>query len=63
MDDEVFGIPMLGEKIPSFETLTTHGKMKFPESMDGSWWIMFSHPADILNVATFRTEIHSHLYN
>ncbi len=51
MDDEVFGIPMLGEKIPSFETLTTHGKMKFPESMDGNWWVLFSHPADIKSVA------------
>ena len=52
MDEEVFGIPMLGEKIPSFETLTTHGKMKFPESMKGSWWVLFSHPADFTPVCT-----------
>ncbi|MHA1828327.1 MAG: peroxiredoxin [Candidatus Heimdallarchaeaceae archaeon] len=52
MEDDYVGMPMLGEKIPSFKAQTTHGKMEFPKDMHGNWWILFSHPADFTPVCT-----------
>ncbi|MHA1408522.1 MAG: redoxin domain-containing protein, partial [Candidatus Heimdallarchaeaceae archaeon] len=52
MEDDYVGMPMLGEKIPSFKAQTTHGKMEFPKDMEGNWWILFSHPADFTPVCT-----------
>jgi len=46
------GIPFLGEKFPSLEVQTTHGRMKLPENYKGSWFVFFSHPADFTPVCT-----------
>ena len=50
--EEVEGLPVLGEKFPSVEVQTTHGKIKLPEHFKGKWFILFSHPADFTPVCT-----------
>ncbi len=45
-------IPLIGEKMPSFEAQTTHGKVKIPDDYKGKWFILFSHPADFTPVCT-----------
>jgi peroxiredoxin (alkyl hydroperoxide reductase subunit C) len=45
-------MPLLGEKVPSFEVQTTHGVIKFPEDYKGKWVVFFSHPADFTPVCT-----------
>ena len=52
MENDLIGIPMIGEKIPGFTVQTTHGKMTFPKDMKESWWVLFSHPADFTPVCT-----------
>jgi peroxiredoxin (alkyl hydroperoxide reductase subunit C) len=46
------GMPLLGEKIVSFEAQTTKGPIKFPEDYAGKWVVLFSHPADFTPVCT-----------
>ena len=41
----------LGEKVPDFEAVTTHGKIKLSD-FKGKWVILFSHPADFTPVCT-----------
>lgn len=45
-------IPRIGEQAPSFEALTTQGKINFPVDFKGKWIILFSHPADFTPVCT-----------
>ncbi len=54
MSEEVkrISIPVLGEKMPSFEAQTTHGIIRFPDDYKGKWVILFSHPADFTPVCT-----------
>lgn len=44
-------LPRLGEPAPQFEATTTHGTLRL-EDYQGSWLIMFSHPADFTPVCT-----------
>ncbi|KAF2958382.1 peroxiredoxin [Thermotoga sp. Ku-13t] len=46
------GIPLIGERFPEVEVMTTHGKMKLPEAFKGKWFVLFSHPADFTPVCT-----------
>ncbi|HOI37605.1 MAG TPA: redoxin domain-containing protein, partial [Bacillota bacterium] len=41
---EIVRIPLIGEKAPSFEAVTTQGKISFPDDYKGKWVILFSHP-------------------
>ena len=50
--EEKGGLPLLGDAIPSLEVVTTHGKMNIPEDLKGSWFVLFSHPADFTPVCT-----------
>ncbi len=45
-------IPLIGEKFPEMEVLTTHGKKKLPSDYEGKWFVLFSHPADFTPVCT-----------
>ena len=52
MEETRYPMPLLGEKFPSIEVETTHGPMKIPEDLKGSWFVLFSHPADYTPVCT-----------
>lgn len=41
MEEDLLGIPMIGEKILCFTIQTPHGKMIFPKDMKESWWVLF----------------------
>merc|ERR1712241_1642485 len=42
----------LGDIVPNFSAATTHGKIDFHTWVEGSWAILFSHPADYTPVCT-----------
>lgn len=45
------GLPRLGEPAPAFEAVTTHGTVRLSD-YEGSWLVLFSHPADFTPVCT-----------
>ncbi len=45
-------MPRIGDQAPSFEAVTTQGKINFPGDFKGKWIILFSHPADFTPVCT-----------
>ncbi len=45
-------IPLIGEKFPEMEVMTTIGKIKLPDYFKGKYWVLFSHPADFTPVCT-----------
>lgn len=45
-------LPRIGDKAPAFKALTTQGEIDFPKQYEGSWVILFSHPADFTPVCT-----------
>lgn len=52
MENEVLSMPRIGDKAPSFEAVTTQGKINFPGDFRGEWIILFSHPSDFTPVCT-----------
>ena len=52
MEQTSISIPLIGEKLPSFEAQTTKGKIRIPDDYKGKWVILFSHPADFTPVCT-----------
>jgi peroxiredoxin (alkyl hydroperoxide reductase subunit C) len=49
---QVYPMPRIGDQAPDFDALTTIGKLKFSDYNNGSWVILFSHPADFTPVCT-----------
>ncbi|MCR5595372.1 MAG: peroxiredoxin [Lachnospiraceae bacterium] len=45
-------MPMIGDEAPHFRSITTMGKINFPEDYKGKWVVFFSHPADFTPVCT-----------
>ncbi|ONN26987.1 peroxiredoxin [Thermosipho affectus] len=45
-------LPLIGEKVPEFEAVTTKGVIRFPDDFKGKWVVLFSHPADFTPVCT-----------
>jgi peroxiredoxin (alkyl hydroperoxide reductase subunit C) len=45
-------MPRIGDPAPAFKAVTTQGEMDFPRQYEGSWVILFSHPADFTPVCT-----------
>ncbi len=52
MEETVVSLPRIGEKVPSFKAVTTQGDIDFPKQYEGSWVILFSHPADFTPVCS-----------
>jgi len=52
MDQTTVNMPRIGEKAPAFKAVTTQGEIDFPKQYEGSWVILFSHPADFTPVCT-----------
>jgi peroxiredoxin (alkyl hydroperoxide reductase subunit C) len=49
--ERVVRLPRLNEPAPQFEAVTTHGVLRLSD-YEGSWLILFSHPADFTPVCT-----------
>ncbi|MGE5382619.1 MAG: peroxiredoxin [Omnitrophica WOR_2 bacterium] len=51
-NQDVYGMPRIGDIAPDFDAVTTQGKMKFSDFAKDSWVLLFSHPADFTPVCT-----------
>ncbi|MGM5480527.1 MAG: peroxiredoxin [Nanobdellota archaeon] len=52
MNENEQQLPLLGDQFPELNVMTTHGKMSIPKDFNGSWFVLFSHPADFTPVCT-----------
>ncbi len=58
---EEVGFPVLGRKAPAFEAMTTQGVLRLSD-FEGSWLVLFSHPADFTPVCTTEFIAFSGIY-
>jgi len=61
-ETEEVGLPILGGKAPDFEAVTTQGTLRLSD-YEGSWLILFSHPADFTPVCTTEFIAFSKIYD
>ena len=52
MTENINRLPLIGDKAPSFQALTTSGTVNFPEDYKGNWVLFFSHTSDFTPVCT-----------
>lgn len=57
-----YRMPLLGDKFPEMQVVTTRGKMNLPDDMAGKWFVLFSHPADFTPVCTTEFVAFQKLY-
>ncbi len=57
MTETTIRMPLLGDPFPHMKVMTTHGPLTLPDDLKGSWFVLFSHPADFTPVCT--TEFHA----
>ena len=60
-EKNVVGLPLLGGKAPEFEAVTTQGTLRLSD-FEGSWLVLFSHPADFTPVCTTEFIAFSEIY-
>ena len=60
--NDVVSLPLLGGKAPDFEAPTTQGTLRLSD-FEGSWLVMFSHPADFTPVCTTEFMAFSEIYD
>ncbi len=56
-------MPLLGDKFPDLSVVTSHGPMNLPGDVSGSWFVLFSHPADFTPVCTTEFVAFQKRYN
>ena len=61
-ETEAVGLPVLGGKAPDFEAATTHGTLRLSD-FEGSWLVLFSHPADFTPVCTTEFIAFARIYD
>jgi alkyl hydroperoxide reductase subunit AhpC len=59
---EEIGPPILGQKAPGFEVVTTQGVLR-PSDFQGTWLVLFSHPADFTPVCKTEFIAFSEIYD
>ena len=52
IENSVSSMPLIGDPAPAFRSMTTMGKVNFPEDYKGKWVVFCSHPADFTPVCT-----------
>ena len=52
MEQITMNMPLLGDDFPQLAVSTTHGTLNLPGDLKGSWFVLFSHPADFTPVCT-----------
>ncbi len=52
MEEKNINMPLLGDDFPQMDVVTTQGAMSLPGDLKGSWFVLFSHPADFTPVCT-----------
>lgn len=52
MEETKMNMPLLGDEFPELQVQTSHGPMNIPKDLKGSWFVLFSHPADFTPVCT-----------
>ena len=52
MTENLNRLPLIGDKAPAFQALTTNGTVHFPDDYKGKWVLFFSHPSDFTPVCT-----------
>ncbi|HOR23436.1 peroxiredoxin [Candidatus Saccharibacteria bacterium] len=62
MDNGNIGLPLLGDKFPAVQVVTTRGVKKLPGDYKGKWFVLFSHPADFTPVCTTEFVAFQKLY-
>ncbi len=45
-------IPLIGERFPELQVVTTFGPLKLPDAYSRKWFMLFSHPGDFTPVCT-----------
>jgi len=51
-ENQILAMPRIGDNAPEFKAVTTQGPISFPSDYQGSWVILFSHPAYFTPVCT-----------